>query len=102
MKYTKIQFENHWQMWDWLSKNPKKDKLDYLDKINHGPLSCSCFLCAAVNNQCRKCPLFQASGNYCMEEYAEDPFSEWDYAKTSKDRIFYAKLIRDCVLPWIE
>ena len=108
--------QKHYELWDWLSKNPDKYKNDWfeLDKnrgirVRHNCFACQFDLEAAGNKTCVRCPI--GSGKAAIEEdclgglfkrYTE---AEFDYRirKTSDLRaevIELAKQIRD--LPWSE
>lgn len=113
MEYTKKQlqgFEDHYQMWDWLAHHPHSTKSDYFREHPSLPDSLQnyCFLChhtcyAQGYPRCATCPLRIASGLFCNNYINSDAFSMWqeNYCVQNK-RVFYAKLIRDVVLPWIE
>lgn len=108
--------QKHYELWDWLSKNPDKYKNDWfdLDKNRGIRVRNNCFACqfdleAVGNKTCTRCPI--GSGKVAIEEdclgglfdkYTE---AEFDYRirKTSGSRaevIELAKQIRD--LPWSE
>ncbi len=108
--------QKHYELWDWLSKNPDKCKNDWfeLDKNRGIRVRCNCFACqfdleAKGNRTCTRCPI--GSGKAAIEEdclgglferYAK---TEFDYRirKTSslRDKVIeLAEQIRD--LPWSE
>lgn len=46
----------HREMWNWLAKNPEKQKSDWFDKEDVDALD-ECFACEECNSNCEKCPL---------------------------------------------
>lgn len=108
--------QKHYELWDWLSKNPDKYKNDWFDlNKNRGIRARNrCFACqfdleAAGNKTCVRCPI--GSGKAAIEEdclgglFKRYTKAEFDYriSKTSDLRaevIELAKQIRD--LPWSE
>lgn len=119
-KISRKRFEwlknKHYELWDWLSKNPDKYKNDWfdLDKNREIRVRNRCFACqfdleAAGNKTCTRCPI--GSGKAAIEEdclgglFERYTKAEFDYRirKTSGSRakvIELAKQIRD--LPWSE
>lgn len=116
-KISRKRFEwlknKHYELWDWLSKNPDKEKEDWfaLDKNKGIKVAHDCFACQFDNEIagcCRACPLIcdETNNKSCLgglyEKYAN---AKGDYyiRKTSSSRdkvIELAKQIRD--LPWSE
>lgn len=108
--------QKHYELWDWLSKNPDKYKNDWfdLDKNRGIRVRNNCFACqfdleAKGNRTCTRCPI--GSGKAAIEEdclgglFERYTRAEFDYriGKTSDLRaevIELAKQIRD--LPWSE
>lgn len=119
-KISRKRFEwlknKHYELWDWLSKNPDKYKNDWfeLDKNKGIRVTNNCFACqfdleAKGNRTCTRCPI--GSGKAAIEEdclgglFERYTKAEFDYriGKTSGSRaevIELAKQIRD--LPWSE
>ena len=119
-KISRKRFEwlkhKHYELWDWLSKNPDKSKYDWfaLDKNKGIRASNNCFACqfdleAVGNESCTRCPI--GSGKAVIKEsclgglYERYMKAKSDYRtrKTSSLRaevIELAKQIRD--LPWSE
>ena len=108
--------QKHYELWDWLSKNPDKYKNDWfeLEKNRGIRVRNNCFACqfdleAKGNRTCTRCPI--GSGKAAIEEdclvglFERYTRAEFDYriGKTSDLRaevIELAKQIRD--LPWSE
>ena len=94
---------NHIRLWDWLSKNPDKNKFNWpqwkynIGNIDH--VENSCFSCEYTNyidpddeHSCNGCPLVWPSG-VC---YSGGLYTKWILAKDDLDeRIKIAKEIRD-------
>lgn len=119
-KVSRKRFEwlkhKHYELWDWLSKNPDKYKNDWfdLDKNRGIRVRNNCFACqfdleAVGNKTCTRCPI--GSGKAAIEEdclgglFERYTRAEFDYRirKTSslRDKVIeLAKQIRD--LPWSE
>ena len=108
--------QKHYELWDWLSKNPDKYKNDWfeLDENRGIRVRNNCFACqfdleAVGNKTCTRCPI--GSGRAAIEEdclgglferYTKAAF-DYHIRKTSSSRdkiIELAKQIRD--LPWSE
>lgn len=108
--------QKHYELWDWLSKNPDKYKNDWfdLDKNRGTRVRNNCFACqldleAAGNKTCIRCPI--GSGKAAIEEdclgglferYTKAGF-DYRIRKTSSLRaevVELAEQIRD--LPWSE
>ena len=108
--------QRHYELWDWLSKNPDKYKNDWfdLDKNKGIRVRNNCFACqfdleAVGNKTCVRCPI--GSGKAAIEEdclgglferYTKAAF-DYRIRKTSdlRDKVIeLAKQIRD--LPWSE
>ena len=85
----------HKEIWDWLSKNPKKQKDDWPRwEFNGGIIKYTanlCFLCEQSHG-CTSCLLDpQPMGEECLGGL----FDNWQGAKTPAARKKYAALIRD-------
>lgn len=108
--------QKHYELWDWLSKNPDNNKYDWfaLDKNRRTIVSNSCFACqfdleAAGDKPCTRCPIGSGKaviGGSCLgglyERYMKAK-SNYRISKTSDLRaevVELAKQIRD--LPWSE
>lgn len=108
--------QKHYELWDWLSKNPDKNKYDWfaLDKNRGIIASNNCFACqfdseAVGNKACVRCPIGSGKaviGESCLgglyERYMKAK-SNYRISKTSDLRaevIELAEQIRD--LPWSE
>ena len=108
--------QKHYELWDWLSKNPDKYKNDWfeLDKNRGIRVRNNCFACqfdleAVGNKTCTRCPI--GSGKAAIEEdclgglferYTKAGF-DYRIRKTSslRDKVIeLAEQIRD--LPWSE
>lgn len=106
--------QKHYELWDWLSKNPDKEKEDWfaLDKNKGIKVANDCFACQFDNEIagccCRACPLIcdETNNKSCLgglyEKYTN---AKCDYyirkTSSSRDKIIeLAKQIRD--LPWSE
>jgi len=95
MKLTKKKaIELHRELWDWLYHNPSKDKTDWPRwRGNGGDLLYVynlCFLCESSTFCC----LLDWSPTYsCMTHNSW--YKKYLYAKSSKTRKKYAKIIRD-------
>ena len=98
----------HYQMWDELVNHPEWDKPQtsfytsrafnsYSDNYSH------CFLCLSVGGEsfkgCNICPLFKV-GMRCYTSN-DDYYTKWWKANCDETRIYYATLIRDCVIPYL-
>lgn len=106
--------QKHYEVWDWLSKNPDKGKYDWfaLDKNKGIKVANGCFACQFDNEiagcSCGACPLIcdETNNKSCLgglyEKYT-DAKGNYHIRKTSSLRdevIELAKQIRD--LPWSE
>lgn len=106
--------QKHYELWDWLSKNPDKEKEDWfaLDKNKGIKVANDCFACQFDNEIagccCRACPLIcdETNNKSCLgglyEKYTNAKV-DYHIRKTSSSRdkiIELAKQIRD--LPWSE
>lgn len=90
--------KRHKELWDWLSKNPKKGKWqwpmwrDNGGKYRHVSFGC-CFACEISQGCCDDCPIIWPKGNCCTDE-EDGLYDLWSLHKTIK----LATQIRD--LPW--
>ena len=106
--------QKHYELWDWLSKNPDKEKEDWfaLDKNKGIKVANDCFACQFDSEIagccCRACPLIcdETNSKSCLgglyEKYTNAKV-DYHIRKTSSSRdkiIELAKQIRD--LPWSE
>ena len=63
MKLTKKEAARlHWELWDWLSRNPKKKKTEWPDWAIYGDITSYCFACEYdgqhnAEEDCSKCLL---------------------------------------------
>jgi len=99
----------HIRLWDWLSKNPSKDKSDWKEWEDNGgdlrSMQADCFACEAANNYkkaahpqdysslfhpCDCCP-FGNFENYCLGGL----FVDWAMSYNPAKRKLLAETIRD-------
>ena len=106
-KISREKFEelkrNHYELWDWLSKNPDKQKKDWfsLEQNMDKDVFANCYACEfafLVNRSetriCSFCPLCRKSNDMCLNGL----YSKW-YCSCSPDtRSECARQIRD--LQW--
>ena len=113
--------QKHYELWDWLSKNPEKSKEDWfkLDKNKGLKIAANCFACelnteiveacdvAPMVSACSGCPICKrthACLNGLYDDYysARSGFYMWGLTNeaTRKRVIELSKQIRD--LPWSE
>lgn len=88
----------HRQLWDWLYKNPVKEKKNWPEWEKNGgtieSVDCDCFACEydmQYRDDCSLCLFGNFSNTACLNGL----FSNWDCFKNTKVRKKYAKLIRD-------
>jgi len=88
----KTMLKRHYELWDWLSKNPEKHKNHFPKwKQNGGKwkhIKQYCFLCKLHNGDCNKCQL-----GYCGQS---SRFWYWQHAELEQRRK-YAEEIRDII-----
>ncbi len=94
--------ELHRKLWDWLAKNPGKEKHDWPEWDNYSPYeplyNSYCFACM-VSEDCATC-LFEWPGMDCFDAEVrhdnEGLFAHWDDASVETlRRIALAEQIRD-------
>ena len=91
-----------WKLWEWLGKNPDKDKDDWPEwdynggKVHNMNDAADCPCCEYNDNTmqsagCEECPLrgFWKRDNYCLNSGSQ--YCQWVFAKTNKPN--YAKRI---------
>jgi hypothetical protein len=120
MKFRVPNKENHYALWDWLSRNPvmpdgslseKTDWPGYETIMDNENLHVrypehlaeyACFACQEVGfdsngrRLCRTCPCCWKPGETCTS--IGSPYFEWDFcpAQLQKSRSRLARKIRDC------
>lgn len=92
----------HKELWDWLAKNPKKDKGDWPGWMTNGGIYRSPWLCFARNfgvdnyrlstYSCKACPI-KWPGTVCGGD--DGLFQKWENEENLEERIKLAKQIRD-------
>ena len=94
---TQEAYRSHYEMWDWLSKHPGKDKKDWFVETGAKMFNGydNCFLCKNTLG-CKTCPLYQV-GQWCGLERSW--FQTWFDNRTRQD---IARKIRDVVLPYLD
>ena len=95
---------NHYELWDWLSKNPDKSKEDWFTLENNYFKSAhvNCFACeftllttGSESSKCNYCPLCENSSDDCLDGL----YSKWYFSCSNPTaRSEYARQIRD--LKW--
>ena len=110
IKDITFRYDLHYKMWDWLSEHPEKTRSDYFKLYpgeKHLAGKYEDFACKYAKNvsnrisevygesKCKYCPLKGSSNGelHCPG----DLFFFWTFAQ-GKDRIIYAKKIRDLKL----
>ena len=79
-KISREQFKelkrNHYELWDWLSKNPDKQKKDWfeLEQNKNKSVYKDCYACKftlliseSSRNRCRFCPLCEGDNENCLD-----------------------------------
>ncbi len=108
-KYFEYFKQKHYELWDWLSKNPDKIKGDWFNSIYYVGtpkinIRNNCFACELAqqirkydSNKpiCEYCPICKGIGS-CLDGL----FNEYAEATNNLERMELAKQIRD--LPWSE
>lgn len=112
-KYFEWFKQKHYELWDWLSKNPNKIKYDWFDSIYYVgtpklDIKNSCFACELARQIrrndfdnsidkpiCEYCPICKRVGS-CLNGL----YNEYSEATNNLRRMEFAKQIRD--LPWSE
>lgn len=94
-------YRKHYKMWDKLAANPGQEKQDLPEWEELENTYNACYLCSIHHdkrNNCVGCPLEKATRYNCY------PLASW-WSKWllgyGDERIKYAFLIRDCVLPYL-
>jgi len=98
----------HYELWDWLSHHPSKEKEDWPGFKNVDVRMVNfmfCFACLTAANRwkskgsksenehiCDNCPLENIA---CQELRTATYFSKWTSLSTGKTRSKYARLLRD-------
>ena len=89
----KTMLKRHYELWDWLSKNPTMDKGDYFKWGFRGghwkDVSRLCYLCLYSKHNCAKCPL-----RFCSRPSL---FDSWKESSSPKRRCSLAEQIRDII-----
>ncbi len=95
----KFDHKHHRELWDWLSKNPDKEKADWVGwKVNGGAVEeaqAACFACEADSKEsgdCKSCPICELDGQ-CLSGL----YYRW-CDSTGGQRSKYAAQIRDLPL----
>ena len=90
----------HRELWDWLSKNPKKEKWEWPGWENFDEhwtrRNMFCFACAG-SDCCDACLIDWPGVDCCNAEEDDDKglFSLWDRCKNNSERTRLAEQIRD-------
>ncbi len=89
-----------WELWDWLAKNPDKEKRDWVGwKTRRGKseyVESHCFACGFNYEYKDHCgedcivPVFRYKGDGC--EHEDSPFGAWDHSINKKQN---ARIIAD-------
>lgn len=106
IKNIPFRYDLHWKLWNWLSKHPDKGKDDYF-KLNkeEKPLAGNqlCFACTYAHeigvtfkdySCCYYCPFEHEMSRSCLNGI----YNLYIRSKGKKERIKYAKMIRDMPL----
>lgn len=104
MKFTAPNKENHYALWDWLARNPEKEKRDWpglktMERLGLDIPNNYCFLCGEYNaddfngDDCYGCPLNK--GDY-QASCEEGIYGKWVDAEGTVLRTKLARKIRDC------
>jgi hypothetical protein len=95
--------KRHKELWDWLSKNPTKDKWDWPMWTHNGGkyqyVSIGCFACEIAGDNCYACPVAWPTKKCCQED-DKGLYDLYSMTKDNKKRSKIAAQIRD--LPWKE
>ena len=96
-------YGGHWRLWDWLAKNPTKQKADWPGWVNYpNGVLMNCFACSstapsmATLPSCQRCPL-----NWPYDRCHGTPdmlYEAWDFAQAIAARVTLANKIRDLPL----
>lgn len=91
----------HRELWDWLSKNPDKEKWDWSGWEDYSEIEVRsmqfCFACAYSKGGCDEC-LLEWPGIDCCDNEGVDGegiFNIWDGSANNAERIRLAEQIRD-------
>lgn len=91
---------SHWNMWDWLAKNPLKSKVDYFYQVDDLEIITNgCYLCQWVVQRneylfCEDCPVYWPDmmlpgSRMCLRSY----YGLW----TKSNQKTYALKVRDII-----
>jgi len=91
MKFSVPLKENHKALWNWLAKNPDKEKRHWpgwktIEKVNTGEYSellwMMCFACEECVMDCRKCPCDWGvkPNRYVCENLKSSSYNQWKWA----------------------
>lgn len=103
---AKFNHTAHKELWDWLAKNPDKNKYDWPGwGFNGGKhvATRGCFACKYVvyrygwdkKDDCENCPLVWPNDIYCDENSDESLYGAWRNETDLKKRSELARQIRD-------
>lgn len=99
---AKFNHTAHKELWDWLVRNPDKQKSDWEGwNFNGGKyegIAWGCFACKYDNcNGCKYCPLVWPNDMICSKasEFERSLFQDWDNETDLKKRSELARQIRD-------
>ena len=113
IKNITFRYDLHVKMWDWLAKNPDKDKYDYFDLYpdeKEFALDYECFACAynehvidklsiRCRNECFYCPFEVKNEVYTEKCCLGGRYKGWlQNSDDLKQRSEYARQIRDLPL----
>lgn len=104
---NKVVYKRCYELWNWLSKNPDKDKKDWVDwEINgdkYKRVAYDCFVCEQAKNMCQNClliPLWinknaQAESGFIYCTLFTSPYLKYIESNCYEDRSMFAKIIAD-------
>jgi hypothetical protein len=114
MKFRVPNKENHYALWDWLSRNPESEKKGWpgywtimrnMNKIvmnyaGHFGVH-ACFACQEAGIECPQCPCDWKPAPKCQTYFspgvvAPSSFERWESSKNPEERAALARQIRDC------
>ena len=95
-RLTKKVKRMHYELWDWLYRNPSRAKCQHPNWWHNGgnwpDVRANCFLCELFSPVCERCPLTKANKD-CVE--IDSWWTRWGYARSLSTKRKYAKKIRD-------